>query len=62
MPLSAPAQPRVPAPGGPVPINVTPQAGDKPGQINIDMKDLKLPPNPAASPAGQKSAPPATKK
>jgi preprotein translocase subunit SecG len=61
VPVSVPGQPQVPA-GGPIPINVTPQPGDNPGEVKIDLKDLKLPPNPATPPAGQKSAPPATKK
>jgi preprotein translocase subunit SecG len=43
---SAPAG--VPAGAQPVPINVKPQPGDKPGEVKIDMKDIKLPPPPAA--------------
>ena len=31
----------------PVKINVKPQAGDKPGEVKIDMKDVKLPRPPA---------------
>jgi preprotein translocase subunit SecG len=63
VPVSVPVQTQAPAPpGGMIPINVTPQPGDKPGEMKIDLKDLKLPPNPATPPAGQKSAPPATKK
>jgi preprotein translocase subunit SecG len=60
-PVSVPVQTQTPA-GSPIPINVTPQPGDKPGEMKIDLKDLKLPPNAATPPAGQKSAPPATKK
>ena len=62
-PISVPVQTQAPAPaGGPIPISVTPQPGDKPGEVKIDLKDLKLPPNVATPPAGQKSPPPATKK
>jgi preprotein translocase subunit SecG len=61
VPASIPVQTQAPA-GGPIPINVTPQPGDNPGEVKIDLKDLKLPPNAATPPAGQKSAPPATKK
>jgi preprotein translocase subunit SecG len=62
-PASVPVQTQAPAsPGGMIPINVTPQPGDRPGEVKIDLKDLKLPPNPGGPPAGQKSAPPATKK
>jgi preprotein translocase subunit SecG len=43
---SAPAG--VPAGAQPVPINVKPQPGDKPGEVKIDMKDVKLPPPPSA--------------
>jgi len=43
---SAPAG--VPAGAQPVQINVKPQPGDKPGEVKIDMKDVKLPPPPAA--------------
>ena len=50
---SLPAQPGAPA-GQPVPINVKPQPGDNPGEMKIDMKDVKLPPPPATPPAGQK--------
>src|ERR1039458_10076882 len=61
VPVSLPA--RAPAPaGGPIPVNVTPQKGDNPNELKIDMKDLKLPAPPAAPPAGQKSPGPATKK
>jgi preprotein translocase subunit SecG len=61
-PLSVPAQTQAPAPaGGPIPIQVTPKPGANPNEVQIDMKDFKVPPNPAP-PAGQKSAPPATKK
>lgn len=60
VPVSVPVQKQ--APGGMVPVNVTPQPGDKPGELKIDMKDLKLPPNPGAPPAGKKQVPPATKK
>jgi preprotein translocase subunit SecG len=63
VPVSVPVRTQAPAaPGGMTPIHVTPQPGDKPGELKIDMKDLKLPPNPGAPPAGQKQAPPATKK
>jgi preprotein translocase subunit SecG len=56
---SAPVQtvPAQRAPAGqpvPVPINVTPQPGQNPGEMQIDMKDVKLPPPPAAPPAGKK--------
>jgi len=62
-PASVPVQTQAPAPaGGPIPINVTPQPGDNPGEMKIDLKDLKLPPNAATPPTGQKSAPPATRK
>jgi preprotein translocase subunit SecG len=61
VPVSVPGQTQAPA-GGPIPISVTPQPGDKPGEVKIDLKDLKLPPNVATPPAGQKSPPPATKK
>lgn len=65
VPVSVPVQTQAPAPaapGGMVPIQVKPQPGDKPGEMKIDLKDLELPPAPGAPPAGQKSAPPATKK
>lgn len=42
------------APGAPIKMNVTPGPGSKPGEMHIDMKDLKLPPPPAAPPAGKK--------
>ena len=48
---SAPAQSLpagVPPGAQPVQINVKPQPGDKPGEVKIDMKDVKLPPPPAA--------------
>ena len=48
---SAPAQSMpagVPPGAQPVQINVKPQPGDKPGEVKIDMKDVKLPPPPAA--------------
>ena len=56
---TAPAGPKAPAPvtsapagvpagAQPVQINVKPQPGDKPGEVKIDMKDVKLPPPPAA--------------
>ena len=61
VPVSVPGQTQAPA-GGLIPIQVNPQPGDKPGEMKIDLKDLKLPPNVATPPAGQKSAPPATKK
>jgi preprotein translocase subunit SecG len=35
-------------PGQPVPINVKPQPGDNPNEMKIDLKDVKLPPPPAA--------------
>jgi len=38
----------VPPGAQPVQINVKPQPGDKPGEVKIDMKDVKLPPPPAA--------------
>jgi preprotein translocase subunit SecG len=47
----APAQSRpagVPAGAQPVQVNVKPQPGDKPGEMKIDMKDIKLPPPPSA--------------
>jgi len=63
VPVSVPARTQAPVPaGGPIPVNVTPQPGNNPNELKIDMKDLKLPANPATPPAGQKSAPPATKK
>jgi len=53
---SAPAQPApkgAPA-GQPLQINVKPTPGKNPGEMQIDMKDLKLPPAPAAPPAKKK--------
>src|ERR1035438_10484194 len=61
VPVSVPVQTQAPA-GSPIPIQVTPQPGDKPGEMKIDLKDLKLPPNVVTPPPSQKSAPPATKK
>jgi preprotein translocase subunit SecG len=46
-PVQSPAPAGVPAGAQPVQINVKPQPGDKPGEMKIDMKDLKLPPPPA---------------
>jgi preprotein translocase subunit SecG len=41
--------PKTSAPAGvPVPINIKPTPGKEPGTVNIDMKDVKLPPPPAA--------------
>jgi len=52
---SIPVQvPAAPGAGTPIPINVTPQPGDKPGEMKIDMKDVKLPPRPTAPPAPTK--------
>jgi hypothetical protein len=63
VPISVPVPTQAPAPaGGVIPIQVTPQKGDNPSELKIDMKDLKLPAAPATPPAGQKSPPPATKK
>jgi preprotein translocase subunit SecG len=50
VPVQAPTQ-SVPVP---VPVNVQPKQGANPGEMQIDMKDVKLPPRPAAPPAGQK--------
>jgi len=50
---SVPAQPGAPA-GQPIPINVHPTPGKDPDTMEINMKDVKLPPPPAAPPAGQK--------
>jgi preprotein translocase subunit SecG len=57
-PVSVPMQ-TTPAPAGapasqPVQINVKPTPGSNPNEMHIDMKDLKLPPPPAAPPAGKK--------
>jgi preprotein translocase subunit SecG len=63
VPVSVPMPAQSPAPaGGMLPVTVTPQPGAEPGTVKIDMKDLKLPPDVATPPAGQKSPPPATKK
>ena len=63
VPISVPVPTQAPAPaGGVIPIQVTPQKGDNPSELKIDMKDVKLPAAPATPPAGQKSPPPATKK
>jgi preprotein translocase subunit SecG len=62
VPISMPAPAQAPAgaaPGTPVPIPINPTPGKNPGEINIDLKDLKLPPN--APPATQKSAAPVKK-
>jgi len=62
VPASVPVPVQMPSPNrGAVPISVTPQPGDQ-NQVQIDMKDLKLPPAPATPPAKQKVPPPATKK
>jgi preprotein translocase subunit SecG len=56
VPISIPQQTQTPAgvPAGAIPVNVTPTKGDKPGEVKIDMKDVKLPPSPAAPPAPKK--------
>jgi len=73
IPVQVPAQSTAPAqvPGQTViPLNTTSGfttkqvPGDKPGEVKteINLKDLKLPPNAATPPANQKSAQPAQKK
>jgi preprotein translocase subunit SecG len=55
-PSSAPVQvnttPQAPI-SVPVPVNVQPQPSGKPGEVNIDMKNIQLP-TPPAAPAGKK--------
>ena len=50
---SVPAQ-SAPAGAAPVQVNVHPTPGKNPGEMQIDMKDVKLPPPPGAQPAGTK--------
>ena len=52
IPAGAPAG--APAAGQPVQINVKPTPGKNPNEMQIDMKDMKLPPPPAAPPAKKK--------
>ena len=53
-PAKAPV-PAQPAPATqPIPIQVHPTPGKNPNEMNIDLKDLKLPPPPATPPAGKK--------
>jgi preprotein translocase subunit SecG len=55
---TTPAVPKAPAqaPAQPVPVQVPIHAtpGANPNEVNVDMKDVKIPPPPAAPPAGQK--------
>ncbi|HUB83825.1 MAG TPA: preprotein translocase subunit SecG [Bryobacteraceae bacterium] len=56
LPVNTTAQP-VPAgapAGQPVQVNVKPTPGKNPGEVQIDMKNVKLPPPPAAPPAKKK--------
>jgi len=64
--ISAPVQTSAPAPV-PLPstgVTTTQVPGDKPGEIKqvIDLKNMQIPQNGAAPPAGQKSAPAAPAK
>jgi preprotein translocase subunit SecG len=49
---TAPASAKAPSAPAPVPINVPVKAqpGDNPGEVKIDMKDVKLPAQPAPLP------------
>jgi preprotein translocase subunit SecG len=58
---TAPAAPKTPVPvqSAPVPVQIPasalqPKPGGKPGEVQIDMKDIKVPPPSAAPPAGKK--------
>jgi preprotein translocase subunit SecG len=63
VPISVPVQTQPnSAPTNLVPLNVKGVPTGNPGEVKIDLKDLKLPNAPAAPPASQKQAPPAPKK
>ncbi|HEX3745754.1 MAG TPA: preprotein translocase subunit SecG [Bryobacteraceae bacterium] len=54
MNLQQPTAPAATPPGQPIQINVKPTPGKNPGEMQIDMKDVKLPPPPGAPPAKKK--------
>ena len=51
---TVPVQPAQSAPPGMVPVQVHPTPGKNPNEMEINMKDVKLPPPPTAPPAQKK--------